>query len=155
MNNPVTWGQLSIAGLLGGLIGSFITHLFASWRDKSKEFREAGRRLREAFAPELAALHPISGDKKARTDTLLTAAFPKHRVAILEFGLYLSGKERKAFAEAWRAYYEVGGSVRFDDYVPNVTVETRGLNGEWSTETGSYELLQERIDAILKFTTNK
>jgi len=134
------------------ILGACITYFFALKLAKQNTRREAGRRLREAFAPALAALHPISGDKKARTDTLLTAAFAKHRVAIVEFSFYLSGKKRKAFEEAWRVYYEVGGSVRFYDYMPNLTVETNGPNGERIKTTGSYELLQERIEAILKFT---
>jgi hypothetical protein len=144
MNNPVTWGQLSIAGLLGGLIGSFITHRFASWRDKRKEFREAGRCLREAFAPELAVLHPTSGDADARahTDKVLADAFPKHAAAVTEFGFYLSAKEREEFEEAWRKYYEVGGSVRFFDYMPGLRSETRGANGELVIETGSLLIVE-------------
>ena len=134
------------------ILTTCIAYFFASKLAKQNARREAGRHLREAFAPELAVLHPISGDKKAKTNVVLTDAFSRHREAIVKFSLYLSGKERKAFKEVWRAYYEVGGSVRFYDYIPNVTVETRGINGEWSKETGSYELLQERIDAIFKFT---
>src|SRR3989442_14222162 len=43
----------------------------------------------------------------------LRTAFPRHRAAIVEFGFYLSANERENFEKAWRAYYEVGGSVSF------------------------------------------
>ena len=136
------------------ILGACITYFFALQLAKKNACREAGRRLREAFAPELAVLHPTSGDADARahTDKVLAEAFPKHREAITEFRFYLSAKEREEFEEAWRKYYEVGGSVRFFDYMPGLRSETRGANGELVIETGSYECFQERVHAILKFT---
>jgi hypothetical protein len=148
---PVIAGVFTI---LGVITGAFITYYFALKLADRNARREAGRRLREAFAPALAVLHPTSGDADARahTDKMLADAFPKHRAAITEFGFYLSAKEREEFEEAWRKYYEVGGSVRFFDYMPNLCSETRGANGELVIETGSYECFQERVHTILKFT---
>jgi len=45
---PLSW-EIAVAGLLGGILGSFFTHYVARWRDKKKEWREAGRQFREAF----------------------------------------------------------------------------------------------------------
>ena len=78
-------GGFLIAGVL---LGAFITCKGALKLSDKNARREAGRRLREAFTPELATLHPVSGDKSltpAVIEERLRTAFPRHRVAILEF----------------------------------------------------------------------
>lgn len=124
--------------VLGALIGSIVTYRLALSLARTDARREAGRRLREAFAPEIAALHPVSGERRASVEKLLSSAFPKHRAAVTEFSYYLRPAERERFLEAWRNYYEVGGSVRFFDY----------YMGE-----NTWETFQERVNAILAFTT--
>lgn len=102
--------------VLGVLVGSLITYYFSLSLAQRNGRREAGQRLRAAFAPEISALHPISGEQNIDVEQFLSAAFPKHREAVVEFSYYLKPKKRESFMEAWRNYYEVGGSVRFFDY---------------------------------------
>ena len=40
---------IAVAGLVGGILGAFVMHYVASWRDKQKEVRDAGKQFREAF----------------------------------------------------------------------------------------------------------
>lgn len=126
-------GGFTVAGVL---LGSFLTYRFALSLARQTARREAGRRLREAFAAEIAALHPVSGDHTADVEQLLASAFLKHREAVTEFSFYLRPFERERFLEAWRSYYEVCGSVRFFDY----------YMGE-----KPWEKFQERVNAILAF----
>lgn len=125
---------------VGVLLGGWLTYRFslnlARWNAK----HEAGARLRAAFAKELGALNPVSTDRIESVDQYLTVAFPKHRDAVGEFAWYLKDTERKLFEQAWKAYYEVGGSVRFYDYM---------MNG---TKQEQFDRFKQRVDAILKFT---
>lgn len=123
-------GGFTILGALIGLIGA---DKLANRNAK----RDAGRRLREAFAPELAALDPKVEKKDIDIETLLQTAFPKHHIAVIEFRSYLRGEKLNRFERAWKEYYEVGGSVRFFDY----------YMGE-----KPHECFQTRVNNILKFT---
>lgn len=123
--------------LLGVLVGGLCTYRFALHLQRVASLREAGRRLREAFSEELAA-GTVPGFKPDITFAhALEQAFSKHSVAVKEFSFHLSQRKRSAFQAAWRAYWEVGGSVRFFDYY---------------MEPNAKELFSERVNAILKFT---
>jgi len=139
--NPLMIPFISgVFALLGVLLGASITYVCALTLANRNARREAGRRLREAFAPELAALHPTSGDRSltpAVIEERLRNAFPRHRAAIVEAGFYLSANERENFEKVWRAYYEFGGGVSFLDYSTD--------------EENGYQLFQDRVHAILAF----
>jgi len=102
--------------VVGALLGSFVTYRFALHLSSVNVRRDAGRRLREAFAPERASLHPITGAKDIDVERLLQASWPKHHAAVSELAFHLPQDQRAAFEHAWREYYEVGGSIRFFDY---------------------------------------
>jgi len=100
-------GGFTIAGVL---LGAFLTFHFAGRLAKASARRDAGRRLREAFAIELAAMDAVGGVKDKDIEHLLQSAFPKHRTAVTEFAFYLSPPEREALERAWRNYFEVGAA---------------------------------------------
>ncbi len=136
-------GSYEIALIAGGftiagtLVGSFVTYRFALKLASVNSRRDAGRRLREAFAPELAALHPVTGPKDVDVEGLLQASWPKHHSAVSELAFHLPKEQREGLEAAFREYYEVGGSIRFFDYY-------MGDNPR--------QKFQERVNAILKFT---
>jgi hypothetical protein len=123
--------------VVGAVLGSFITYRFALHLSSVNARRDAGRRLREAFAPELASLHPITGAKNIDMERFLQESWPKHHAAVSEVAFHLPQEQRAAFDKAWREYYEVGGSVRFFDYYIGDNPRQK---------------FQERINAILKYT---
>ena len=123
--------------IVGALLGSFVTYRFALHLSSVNARRDAGRRLREAFEPERAALHPVTGAKGLDVERLLQASWPKHHAAVSELAFQLPQEQRASLEQAWRDYYEVGGSTRFFDYY-------MGDNPR--------QKFQERVDAILRFT---
>lgn len=123
--------------VVGALLGSFVTYRFALHLSSVNARRDAGRRLREAFAPELASLHPVTGAKDIDVERFLQASWPKHHAAVSELAFHLPQEQRAVFEQAWREYYEVGGSICFLDY----------YMGDNPRQT-----FQERVNAILKFT---
>jgi len=123
--------------VLGALIGSMVTYSFALRLASVNARREAGRRLREAFSPELAALNPITGSKSLDVENLLQSAWPRHHVAVSELSFQLCKAERASLERAWHEYYVVGGSIRFFDYYMGENPRKK---------------FQERVHAILKHT---
>jgi len=123
--------------VIGAFIGALTTYFFALKLAKLNAKREAGRRLREVFAPELSVMDPSQVQNNVDVEELLQSAFQKHKQAINEFAFYIKGKEKKRFIVAWEKYYMVGGSVRFFDYY-----------------IGNYprQLFKDRVNTILKFT---
>jgi hypothetical protein len=122
--------------LLGVLFGSVLTYWCAVKLAKRNGRRDAGRRLREAFMPELAALDPVTGSK-TDVESVLRDAWPRHHAAVSELMFHLSPSKRVALEAAWRQYYEVGGSIRFFDY---------------HFGNSPQDKFKERVGAILKFT---
>lgn len=128
-------------GLIGVFVGSAITYWGAIRLARRNARREAGRRLREAFYPELAALDPATGLKNgAEVESILREAWPRHHAAVSEFMVHLPPRKRQAFEEAWRQYHEVGGGIRFYDYQYASSASDNPRNK-----------FRERVDAILRF----
>ena len=123
--------------LTGALIGAAITYCYAVRLAKRNARREAGRQVREAFRPEIAAMDPVAGEEGRDVERLLREAWPKHHAAVSELMFHLPPHERAALETAWRAYYEVGGSIRFFDY---------------HFGDKPWEIFQERVNDILKWT---
>ena len=123
--------------IVGAFLGSYITYRFALVISNVNARHDAGRRLREAFAYEMAVLHPATGDKGFDVERLLQASWLKHHSAVSEFACHLPPEKRAPFEQAWRDYYEVGGGIRFFDYY---------------TGDNPRQKFQERVEAILKFT---
>lgn len=134
MTPQVITGLFTISGVvLGGFLG-FVT-AYGVGRINAK--REAGNKLRSAFAPEIASVRLSAADKKINIEHVLTSAFSKHATAVEEFSFYVPKKDRPSYYVAWRNYYEVGGTVRFFDYYMN----DNGL-----------EVFEQRVNAILEFS---
>lgn len=123
--------------IIGTLLGAFVTYRFALHLSRVNARLDAGRRLREAFEPERAALHPVSGIKDLDVEKFLQASWPKHHAAVSELAFQLPLKQRTLLEKAWSDYYEVGGSVRYYDYYMGDNPRLK---------------FQERVDAILRFT---
>lgn len=143
------WTSSAIA-LLGVVVGSATTYCGALRLAKRDARREAGRRLREAFYPELAALDPATGSKNgAEVESLLREAWPRHRAAVSEFMIHLPAARRQSFEVAWRKYYERGSGIRFYDY----HMTGSSTDDPASSSSGNpRERFMERVDAILRFT---
>jgi len=123
--------------VLGALIGASVTYCLALELARRNAKRDAGRRLREAFALELALMHPEHGKKDIKVEQILQDAFPKHSQAVIEFAFHLKDNEKKKFLKTWKEYYMVGGGVRFFDYYMG---------------KDSRQLFTDRVNAILEFT---
>jgi hypothetical protein len=96
--------------------------------------------LRAAFAPAIASVRLAHGaDKSINAEEVLREAYSRHAAAIEEYRFFVSPKDRAAYENAWRAYYEVGRCVRFFDYC------SKGSGG-------SFEKFEERLGAIFAFT---
>lgn len=74
---------------------------------------------------------------KFDADRPLREAFPLHAQAVEEYRFFVKPKRQEAYEQAWRAYYEVGGSVRFFEYMMG------------DDPLGCFE---NRVKAILQFT---
>jgi hypothetical protein len=96
--------------LLGVLLSAFLIHLLARDRAKRNTKREAGRKLREELSPELSILCPTRNIYEGTIKQILCASFIRHRQAMIEYGPYLSGKEKSKYTEKCDAYFEQGGS---------------------------------------------
>ena len=124
--------------IAGALVGSFVTYRLALQLASVSARRDAGRRLREAFAPELAALDPAASSKEPNVEGLLGAAWPKHRAAVFELAFHLPQDQREGLERVWREYYfDAGGMPRFYDYYIGENPRQKFL---------------ERVNAILTFT---
>jgi hypothetical protein len=110
MTPQVITGLFTISGVV---LGSFLGFVTAYGVGRINAKREAGNKLRAAFVPELSGMRLSTTDKKIDVEQLLTSAFSKHATAVEEFSFYIPKKNRPSYYEAWRNYYEVGGSVRF------------------------------------------
>jgi hypothetical protein len=97
----------------GGGIG-FFTARYTALRTARAA---AASNLRAAFIPELVAMKFDRCSDKFDADRLLRSAFPRHAQAVEEYRFYVRPTHCDAYEAAWRAYYEVGGSVRFFDYM--------------------------------------
>ena len=127
--------------IVGVLIGSLVTYLFSVKLADNNSRREAGRRLREAFAEELALLHPENLQNDLNVGLVLKEAFPKHSRAVIEFSYYLHNSEKQSFQEAWKSYSLIGGSVSLFDYYMRD-----------NKKTNPREIFAQRINTILEFT---
>ena len=142
--NDMTLSPYELALIAGAftLIGALITYWLAWELAKKTARQEAGRRLREAFEPELAALDPITGQKTNNIEGLLKDAWPRHRAAVSELMFHLPLRKRAGLATAWRDYYHLGGSICFLDYCQNL-----------SDQTGNpRDRFRQKVEAILSFT---
>src|SRR5215475_974926 len=107
-------GEMVVAGLLGGIISAFLTYSVASWRDKQKEVREAGRQFREAFVEAqyfLSIRHPeqgrlFSGSLEEYQDTysLVRKCHKQHYEALVRLKPYLSKSKQVKLEQAWEQY---------------------------------------------------
>jgi hypothetical protein len=121
-----------VGAMTGGGIG-FLTARYSTYRTARAA---AASKLRAAFIPELVAMKFDRHDERFDVDKLLRAAFPRHAQAVEEYRFYIRPRNREAYEKVWREYYEVGGRVRFFDY----------MMGE-----NQYERFESRVKAILKF----
>jgi len=130
-------GVFALSGtIIGGGIG-FVTARFTTNRVARIS---AASKLRAAFVPELVAMKFDRNQQGFDADRLLRAAFPGHAQAVEEYRFYVRPKDRDNYEKAWREYYEVGGSVRFFDYMP------------FDSNSDPLGCFEARVKAILRFT---
>jgi hypothetical protein len=105
------------SALLGAITGGGIGFLTARFTTNRNARAAAAGKLRAAFVPELVAMRFDRGKEKFDADQLLREAFPRHAEAVEEFRFFVRPRDKDSYEQAWRKYYEVGGSVRFFDYM--------------------------------------
>ena len=92
-------------------------------------------KLRAAFAPIIAKYKIRAKKEDLSLSTMFEEAFFEHAAAIEEYRCFVTRKNQTAYQKAWENYYSP--PVYFMDYV-------MGDN--------RYEVFQQRINAIFKFT---
>ncbi len=126
MQPVVSWGQISIAGLGGGIIGALGVHLLAAQRDKKKEFRDAARQFREAFVeierlllirhPEHSKLYPGAPQEFQPLFQLLPTYYQQQHTALLRFEPYLPKSKRAQLREIWNEYCHFDKEQRYPTF---------------------------------------
>ena len=106
-----------VSALVGAMVGGGIGFLTARFTTSRTARVAAASRLRAAFIPELVAMKFDRNSDKFDADKLLRSAFPRHAQAVEEYRFYIKSRDRTSYETAWRAYYDVGGSVQFFDYM--------------------------------------
>jgi hypothetical protein len=124
------------AALIGAMVGGGIGFLTARYTTSRTARAAAASKLRAAFIPELVAMKFDRNNDKFDANNLLRSAFPRHAQAIEEYRFFVKARDRTDYEAAWRAYYEVGGSVRFFDYIMG---------------DDPYGCFETRVNAILRF----
>ncbi len=162
MTISVPLGELTIAGLLGGLlgglIGAFINHWLASWRDRKKEFQDAGKNFREAFLeveyllsirhPEHSKLYSGSPEEYQDVYSLLCKFHKHHYGALVRFEGYLSKSKKHKLKKLWDKYCCFDQSPKqkhttYEDYKSSVDMEE-----QWSKR----DLALDRIKKMFQYT---
>jgi len=151
-------GEMVVAGLLGGIIGAFLTYSVASWRDKKKEVREAGRQFREAFVeaqyllsirhPEQGRLYSGSHEEYQDAYSILRKCHKRHYEALMRFTPYLPKAKQEKLEHAWKTYccFKSDPSQRYviyDEYKSTTNIEE-----QWSKRA----LALDRMGQMLQYT---
>lgn len=151
MRSIFSWGQISIAGLVGGLIGALITNWLALYRDRRKEFQDAGKNFREAFLEGhrlLSIHHPmhITGSEFQPTFQLLPKYYKQHYEALIRLEPYLSKSHKQKLRKLWEEYCcfdKTHKCATYDEYK-----STENMEEEWPKR----ELALHRIEKMFKYT---
>jgi hypothetical protein len=149
---------IAVAGLVGGILGAFVMHYVASWRDKQKEVREAGRQFREAFVAAqyfLSIRHPeqgrlFSGSLEEYQDTysLVRKCHKQHYEALVRLKPYLSKSKQVKLEQAWEQYCccKSDPSQRYALYQDYKSTED--IEEQWSKRA----LALDRIGKMFQYT---
>lgn len=100
----ISWGSFTVGGLLGILIGHFLSHILA--KERAKLVRKASRHnqavadFKSAFGDALINLHY----RENTVALILQQTFDAHKTAYLRFRDNLPEKERARFDQVWSKY---------------------------------------------------
>lgn len=135
-----------IGTIIGGAIGVIGTYIGAVKVAQKQILMDAGRKLREAFQPELTILE--GAGRQVNTIAILEAAFQKHSIAVNDFMYTLIGCKCKpsAFNQAWEQYH-------CTDNGNNKLIHSLDQYGGFPSERDdNRKLAIDRINRILSFT---
>jgi hypothetical protein len=98
-------GTISLTSVAIALIAVWLNHVLANTRDKVKERHTAGKKVVEAFRPELDALSQTDQDCRL---ILTESAYLRHESAVRNHLSFLSWLDRLRIQYAWRklAYHQ-------------------------------------------------
>jgi len=100
----ISWGSFTVVGLLGVLIGHFLSHILV--KKRAKLDRKATRRnqavadFKSAFSDALINLHY----REHTVALILQQTFNTHKIAYIRFRDNLSEKMRVKFDQVWSKY---------------------------------------------------
>lgn len=94
------------SSLLGAITGGGIGFLTARFAINRNARAAAAAKLRAAFTPELIAMRFDRGKEKFDADRILRDAFLRHATAVEEFRTFVKPRNKLAYEQAWRQYYE-------------------------------------------------
>jgi len=144
------WGQITVVGILGLLVGAFIGHRLALGRDRRREFVEAAKQFTESFVELkrlLALRHPnhIGGGEFQKTWKLLPKHYNAAVQAKIRFEPFLSPFKRRGFQRAWDDLWCVAGNPKAP------SLDSYKSSEDHMDELAKRDLAIKRIDCILKF----
>lgn len=119
MSEPIViTGQISLAGMLLVLVTVWLNHLLANTRDSKNKRADEGRKVIEAFRPELDDLIQLPESKDARS-ILTNDAYKRHEAAVRNLLPYLAWIPRVRMRYAWRklAHHEEDKAKKTPCYV--------------------------------------
>ena len=129
----VTATATIFAAFGGAALGAFFAYQSGIKLIQKNHIKEAGAKLRAAFAPELAKIRlDSSGKESFDIKDMFTSALPRHAAAIEEFSFYIPDKDKDKYYKAWENY-----SATYIAYVLGPT---------------QYKDFFDRVHAILQFT---
>ncbi len=151
MGAIVSWGQISLVGLVGGLVGALLTNWLALYRDRKKEFQDAGKNFREAFLEVnrlLSIRHPmhITGSEFQPTFELLPKYYKQHYEALIRFEPYISRSAKQNLRKLWEEY------CSFDKTHKHATYSEYQCTANMEEEWPKRQLALDRIEEMFKYT---
>jgi len=98
-----------IVGLVGVVIGSVLTHIFSSRRDRKAAKRNAAANFRAAVLAVLNGVYPLPVKWPDNIDHFLRSAFPALQATVAQFRPFVPRWRRRAFDRAWYNYRSASG----------------------------------------------
>jgi len=139
-----------ITALVGGLIGYFSARRISTLNTKQTACAE----LRKAFTPLHTELRFLDWVHTRTISHLFKDSFVSHSIAIDQFRLYISGKQRRDFNKAWQNYYG-HDDPRLEQIADQLTDILNFGKYDKDSDSNGRDTAIKNIEAILAFTESQ